>query len=153
VICCTNDGNRLFRVSAAGGEATPATTLDAAREEIGHAWPQFLPDGRHYIFLVRSKRQENTGIFLGTIDSEGRRRLIDVHAQTVYAQSHTGVGYLLFLRDSTLTGQQFDVTKLEFRGSLFLWRNMSQPASPVARLWRVPASHNGVSPTGQGAGP
>jgi hypothetical protein len=37
----------LFRVAAAGGTAVPATAL--AKGEIGHKFPQFLPDGRHFL--------------------------------------------------------------------------------------------------------
>jgi len=35
-------------VSAAGGIAAPATEL--IKGERGHHWPQFLADGRHFLF-------------------------------------------------------------------------------------------------------
>src|SRR5438128_5140321 len=37
----------LYRVSAAGGEPTPLTTLDRPRGETSHRWPYFLHDDRH----------------------------------------------------------------------------------------------------------
>ncbi len=43
----------LYQVSAAGGEATPLTTLDQSRGETGHWWPQFLPGGRQIHFHGR----------------------------------------------------------------------------------------------------
>ena len=42
----------LFKVSAAGGGPAPVTNLDKAQGEISHAWPQFLPDGRHFLYLA-----------------------------------------------------------------------------------------------------
>jgi hypothetical protein len=41
----------LFRFVASGGAAVPLTTVDASAGELGHAFPQFLPDGRHVLFL------------------------------------------------------------------------------------------------------
>jgi hypothetical protein len=42
----------LYRVSAAGGEPARLTMLDASKQEGGHYWPQFLPDGRHFLYLA-----------------------------------------------------------------------------------------------------
>jgi len=40
----------LSRVPAVGGEPTPVTTLGAST--LAHRWPQFLPDGDHFLFLA-----------------------------------------------------------------------------------------------------
>ena len=45
-------GEGLYRIPARGGKATPATMLDHSREEGRHMFPQFLPDGRHFLYLV-----------------------------------------------------------------------------------------------------
>ena len=42
--------NPLSRVSSAGGTVTTVTKLDKSRQEQTHRWPQFLPDGRHFLF-------------------------------------------------------------------------------------------------------
>src|SRR5262249_10096359 len=36
---------------AAGGQPVPASFRDRAAGETGHAGPEFLPDGRHFLFL------------------------------------------------------------------------------------------------------
>jgi hypothetical protein len=42
----------LMRVSALGGAAKPLTSLtDPA--DVGHAWPEFLPDGRRVLYYAR----------------------------------------------------------------------------------------------------
>jgi serine/threonine-protein kinase len=48
--------NGLMRVAAAGGVATPLTTVDQSRGELSHRWPFFLPGGQKP--CVPSRRSE-----------------------------------------------------------------------------------------------
>ncbi|MBI3666800.1 MAG: serine/threonine-protein kinase, partial [Acidobacteria bacterium] len=100
----------LFRVSAAGGEPQPVTSLDASRSEVAHRWPQFLPDGKHFLFLAFGS-PENTGIYLASLDSKDRTRLLGENSSAAYAS-----GYLLFLRERTLLAQPFDAARLQMIG-------------------------------------
>ena len=65
----------LSRVSANGGATRPLTTLNVEKEN-SHRWPQLLPDGKHFLFTVRSDRPENLGIKIGSLDSPEVRPLI-----------------------------------------------------------------------------
>jgi serine/threonine-protein kinase len=58
----------ILRVSAAGGAASPVTKVERGRDEVSHTDPIFLPDGRHFLYLRRSRRAENAGIYVGSID-------------------------------------------------------------------------------------
>jgi hypothetical protein len=40
-----------MRVPSVGGTPAALTTLDAEKKEGAHIWPQFLPDGRHFIYI------------------------------------------------------------------------------------------------------
>ena len=102
----------LYRVSAEGGEATAVTTLDQARES-SHRWPQFLPDGRHFLYF--SRQTEKNGIYVGSLDSKESKRILDTAFNAVYAEP----GYLLFMRESALMAQPFDVDSLELTGDAF----------------------------------
>jgi serine/threonine protein kinase/Tol biopolymer transport system component len=102
----------LYRISAAGGESAPLTTLDQASES-SHRWPRFLPDGRHFLYL--SRQGDRTGIYLGSLDSKGTRRILDTAFNAVYAPP----GYLLFVREGALMAQPFDPGKLELTGEPF----------------------------------
>ena len=102
----------LYRVSAAGGEAAPLTTLDQTHGN-SHRWPQFLPDGRHFLYL---SRQEKSGIYVGSLDSKETRRILDSEVNAVYAPP----GYLVFVKASTLMAQPFDAGKLELTGESFV---------------------------------
>jgi Tol biopolymer transport system component len=103
----------LFRISADGGAVTPATTLDASRAETSHAWPQFLPDGRRFLYVARSTQPEHDGvIYLGSLDSSARTRLLAADSHAAYAPP----GYLLFIRGATLLAQPFDIGGLRVTG-------------------------------------
>lgn len=110
------DRRGLFQVPANGGEPRPVTLVDASRQEIFHAWPQFLPDGRHFIYLVQSALPENTGIYAGSLDSKEKKRLVNTSSLPAYAGLLSGRGYLLFMRAATLMAQAFDPRNLEVEG-------------------------------------
>ena len=42
----------LYRVPAAGGEPVAVSALDTARGENSHRFPQFLPDGRRFLYTL-----------------------------------------------------------------------------------------------------
>src|SRR4030095_9557509 len=102
----------LHRVSAAGGTPERLTTLDASRGELSHFHPRFLPDGRHFLYLVVSSQPENAGIRVGSLDSSETKLLVNTDVSGAYAPP----GYLLFLRDRTLMAQQFDADRLALAG-------------------------------------
>jgi eukaryotic-like serine/threonine-protein kinase len=101
----------LYRVSSSGGAVTPVTKVDAALNQSGHYWPRFLPDGQHFIYLARSSKKENSGIYVGSLDSPESKLLVQSDAGAMYA-----LGYLLFLRDRSLMAQPFDPEKLQLFG-------------------------------------
>ncbi len=109
----------LFRVSASGGKATAATKPNEARHETSHRYPQFLPDGRHFLYfavnLAGSPEDEANQIHVASLDSKEDRAVMRGYSRTVYAQ-----GNLLYLRAATFSGplmaQPFDPGRLEIRG-------------------------------------
>jgi serine/threonine protein kinase len=101
----------LYRVSAAGGEATPVTALNKERQENSHRWPQFLPDGHHFLFFARSPREEDSGIYLGSLGSRAVRRLL-IADHAVYVQP----GFLLYVREGALMALPFDAADLRITG-------------------------------------
>lgn len=111
----------LMRVSANGGDPSPLTKVDPSRQESAHGGPALLPDGRHFLYLRRSNRDQNNGIFVGSLDSkpeqQDMRRLLATNLPAVYAPSaDANVGHILFLRENTLMAQLFDAAKLVLTG-------------------------------------
>ena len=115
IVYARSFGDRLYRVPATGGAPTPVTTLDESRKETGHLWPYFLPDGRHFLYVARSVQRENTGVYVGELDSKERKLLFNADSSVAYAPP----GFLLFLRERTLMAQPFDATKLQLTGEPF----------------------------------
>jgi eukaryotic-like serine/threonine-protein kinase len=101
----------LSRVAASGGSATPLTTVDRPGER-GHLWPEFLPDGNHFLYLADSSEVEYHNLFVGALDTKERKRLFSLASNVEYSRD----GYLLFARDRQLIAQPFDVHRLEPTG-------------------------------------
>jgi eukaryotic-like serine/threonine-protein kinase len=94
----------VFRVSASGGTPEAVSVLDKANHETAHRWPQFLPDGRHFLFFVQSEKEEVRGTYLGTLGSSTRTLVAKGDTTALYSK-----GQLVFLRDGALVGQRLDV--------------------------------------------
>ncbi|HKV98430.1 MAG TPA: protein kinase, partial [Vicinamibacterales bacterium] len=58
----------LSKVADTGGEPQPVTKLDLTHEDNAHRWPEFLPDGIHFLYWIRSSDDKRRGVFVGRID-------------------------------------------------------------------------------------
>jgi Tol biopolymer transport system component len=101
----------IQRISARGGEPTPATNLDKASQETNHDFPYFLPDGKHFLYVAWSRQPQSRALYVGTLDSAEKKRLMPAESMVVYSQGH-----LLFLRNRNLMAQAFDTSRLELVG-------------------------------------
>jgi Tol biopolymer transport system component len=107
----------LFQVSATGGSATSLTTLDSARGENTHRWPQFLPDGRRLLYFVRGENPHITGIYLGSLDRpQEKSQLLESPNAGAYLPPRGKQGYLLWVRQQTLIAQPFDPGQARLSG-------------------------------------
>jgi serine/threonine protein kinase/Tol biopolymer transport system component len=125
VILFARTGAGLSRISATGGEVTEVTTPDRTRQENYHWAPAFLPDGRHFLYCIRSGQKETRGVYLGSLEGAVKQRLLgDVTsarytAATPESPAAGGDGWLLFGRDGALMAQPFDARRLQFSGEPF----------------------------------
>ena len=94
----------IYHVPTSGGVPTQVTTLDAARGDVRHISPTYLPDGRHFVFLVVNRDPARSGVYLGSLDSK-ETGLVEPEA---FAASYAP-GYLLVGRNSSLVARAFDV--------------------------------------------
>src|SRR5205814_55869 len=85
----------IYRVPAAGGEPQPVTTVDSTHGETAHRFPQFLPDGRHFLFTALPARNGRFDIYVGSLDSPRRRVLLSAESGVTFAPP----GTLLFQRN------------------------------------------------------
>ncbi len=110
----------LRRVSASGGVATDITAVNSQRGEGFHSSPIFLPDGRHFLYLLGGSPEVN-GIYVGSLDAkpeeQKRERLLATRYSVGYTPSQDPAGgRLFFMRDTTLMSQLFDAGRLQLTG-------------------------------------
>src|SRR5690606_21023803 len=102
----------LHRVSATGGDAVPVTALDASRAELAHGFPQFLPDGRRFIYSALSTHAGESSIRVGSLDGAGGKVLLESETSALYAGRLLGrADSLLFVAGNALLAQRFDVRR------------------------------------------
>jgi eukaryotic-like serine/threonine-protein kinase len=108
----------VMSVPESGGRATLLTKIDASRQEIQHAGPVWLPDGRRFLYHRASRVADNTGIYIGsseaTPESQSTTRLLATDSDPVYVPASDGSGddFILFLRQGALLAQAFDGARL-----------------------------------------
>ena len=108
-------GDGLYKVPASGGIPVQITQLETANGESTHRWPHILPDGEHFLFLIQSVKPEKTGFFVTSLNSKERKRILGDSTRAEYSDA----GYLVFVRESNLVAQKFDLKKLEVSGEAF----------------------------------
>ncbi len=95
----------IHRVPEEGGEPESVTTV--AENEIGHFWPHFLPDGRHFLYLAVERSADPVPprhLYVASLDGGERRRLLSSVSRAVYAPP----GILLYATEGVLVAHPFD---------------------------------------------
>ena len=105
ILFAANVISGLLRVPATGG--TPTAVTRPAPGELGHRFPEFLPDGRRFLFWVGPSPPDVQGVYLGSLDAPETRRLVAADAPGAYAHP----GYLLWPRQGVLVAAPFDAAR------------------------------------------
>ena len=103
----------VFSVGASGGRAVPVTELGNAPS---HRFPIFLPDGRHFLFLVLREDRDQSEIWWGQVGGATGGRLLTATSDALYMEP----GYLFFARGPELFAQAFDAAGLRVIGQPLL---------------------------------
>ncbi len=114
ILFASPDG-RLLQLPASGGTAREVPR-DAADKSAGRFWPQFLPDGEHFLYLrldESAKAERGAGaIWAGSLSGKGSKRLLPYASRPAYDPS----GRILAVNDGSLVAVPFDAARLEVRG-------------------------------------
>ena len=97
IVFLRSDTEGFYKVAAAGG--APAPLLVPQSGERFRFRPQFLPDGRRFLYSVLPE-----AVYLASLDGGVARRVLTGTSMALYAPP----GYLLFYQGSTLVAQRFD---------------------------------------------
>ena len=91
----------LNKIPSLGGNPIPLTTLGSGGD--GYWSPAFLPDGRHFLYVLSSSSSTPTSIWMASLGSS-EHKLVLKDAGSPYFTS----GRLLFLQDGRVFAQSFD---------------------------------------------
>ena len=117
IVFAAERGATISRVAETGGDPV---IIRKANERKGWAairWPHVLPDGRHFLYLVRSDDLEVQGIYLGDIgrtDSSEDRRVVAADSNVFFSSGH-----IAFVRRGQLHAQPFDPSEGRTTGTAF----------------------------------
>ena len=114
------DGTILFdgqasdpirRVSAAGG--IPQTVVKGSMGGASVGWPNFLPDGKHFLYFEFGGGTGQGRMMAASLDPKQKpRKILDSDSLAQYAPP----GHLLYVKEGTLVAQAFDASALKLTG-------------------------------------
>jgi Tol biopolymer transport system component len=126
----------LRKVAAAGGAVSLATALDSPREG-SHRWPQFLPDGRHFLYWAGAGNVP-ASLKIGVLESRDTFEVAPADSNASY-----GAGRVFFAKSNVLMSQELD--PMTYRPSGVPVR-VDEPLSGDAgsSFWSVSAAPTGT---------
>ena len=103
----------IKRVAATGGTPQDLVAPDPEAGTTITAWPEFLPDGRHFLYTVDGVKAGERFLMVGDVEGEEpAHKLLEVTSLVRFAAPD----HLLFVRDDTLLAQPFDPASAEVKG-------------------------------------
>ena len=102
----------LNRISVDGTDTATLTAPDRKKGELGHWWPQVLPDGDHVLFTNYTTPADRSKIEVISLKSGKRQVMLDGGYFGRYVDGH-----LLFVRNRVVSSVPFDPGKLRVSGS------------------------------------
>jgi Tol biopolymer transport system component len=146
ILFAPGQGGAIYQVPASGGKPQAVLQLNAARVERAYLWPQFLPDGKHFLFFVLTDLDETTGVYTGELGSKEYIQVFRSASNAVYARvggADPRNGYLLSMRDRSLIAHAFDASRLAMKGDAI---TLAEDVGAVESLSLTPvsASNNGI---------
>ena len=113
IVFSNADGGPLMQVSAdAGSQPKPAfgNTAGTSGRSFG---PQFLPNGRHLLYIERHQGPVETTLYAQELNSTQRVPVGPFATRAIWAAP----GYLLFMREGTLYAQRMDPKSYRLSGN------------------------------------
>ncbi len=111
------NGATIHRVAQSGGPVTPVTTLDKSNSELAHLFPQFLPDGRRFLYTVRRGDTGEGAVVVASLDGQARTTMLTgqiTNAEWVPPDS------ILYVLNGNLVAQRIDPATLDKKGEATL---------------------------------
>ena len=142
IVYSPNTGAEIWKIAEDGGTPEQVSHLDEANGKTAR-WPTFLPDGKHFLFMVPDFASLATGgksaLFLGSVDGAQNTKITESDSNV----SYVAPGYLIFARGHSLMAQRFDAKNLRTMAPAFAIASDVQLIPAVNRA-EFSASENGT---------
>jgi Tol biopolymer transport system component/tRNA A-37 threonylcarbamoyl transferase component Bud32 len=118
IIYAPDAGGPLWRINADGSGAAALTDKLCLPGEASHRWPEFLPDGEHFLFwsgafnIPKQTVKDEDGIYFSSLRATEKKFLVPAESNAAYANGHL---YYLDERNS-LISVPFDADKGKVAG-------------------------------------
>jgi hypothetical protein len=83
-------GEPLQRVNASGGFCT---ALAKPEDGSNNRYPEFLPDGKYFVYVNNGRDEAKHGLYLSSLDNRTPRRLLADVSSALFVPSATGKKY------------------------------------------------------------
>jgi Tol biopolymer transport system component len=105
----------ILRIPAAGGRPVSVTRVDPGQGDAYQAWPQFLPDGRRFLYWIGGRE---VGTYIGSLDDPKLKvRVLPVNVWAQFARdSATGQEFLFWHRGDSIVAQRWNAGSLQLLG-------------------------------------
>jgi eukaryotic-like serine/threonine-protein kinase len=137
----------IMSVSEDGGTPQQVTVVDPLTGTVSHNWPEFLPDGRHFLFRAMERSVQKQGslrtpLYLGSLDGAVPKLVVDAASRVEYTAS----GHVVYVNDGTLLAQRFDLDNFRVLGEptaiaegVRVFKPQGRPGLPHRRpaCWRL----------------
>jgi eukaryotic-like serine/threonine-protein kinase len=102
----------IWRITESDKQMHAATRLNGVSGERGHRSPQFLPDGRRFLYVA--EYPDRRALYAASVDGEQPSLILDDFESNV---AYAPPGYLLYIRGGRLIVQPFDPKSLRLAGA------------------------------------
>ena len=124
----------IVRVASRGGQTEPVTRASADTGP-SHRWPQFLPDGRRFLFSSALGTAATNGLYLASLDGAPPVRLLPDEGGGRFVPP----GHLLTLRQGALQAYRSTCVTAASPESRRSWPPASRRRPPASSPRRTPA--------------
>jgi len=121
-----SSAGQLHRLPAAGGAVSLLNGVNGKRDGATLAYPTFLPDGRHLLYLdAGGGAIGEAAVYGASLDSSDRTLVLSAAVSNAWYSR----GYLFYLQNTTLVAQPFDADRLTLSGGAIpLVEQVQRPA-------------------------
>ena len=135
-------GEGLWRVTNDGVEAQPLTTVDRAKGELQHAYPQRLPDGTSVLFTIVTAGGSYPAVL--SLETRKWQTLKQVHFASGGGVVYTPSGHLLYPEAGGLFAVPYDSARGALSGTVFALREQVESGPTAGTRLTVSARSGGT---------